>query len=77
MKTLLISCRVAVACILAFAFAGGRSFAFGPVGHETIAYIAEDRLTPSTLKKLNDLLGHDDDLASIANWGVRASPLAE
>ena len=63
-------------CILAFAFAGGRSFAFGPVGHETIAYIAEDRLTPSMLKKLNDLLGHDDDLASIANWGCEGIPIS-
>jgi hypothetical protein len=43
-------------------------FGFGPVGHETVAYIAEDRLTPATLKKVNDILGNDDDLASVSNW---------
>src|SRR5438552_1050104 len=44
------------------------SFAFGPVGHETIAYIAQDRLTPNVLQKVNDILGHDDDLATVSNW---------
>lgn len=60
--------RFMVVGILLLTFEAGRSFGFGPVGHETVAYIAEDRLSPTVLKRVNDILGHDDDLASVANW---------
>jgi nuclease S1 len=68
MNTFSKSCRVALVCMLTLAWGAARSFGFGPVGHETVAYIAEDRLSPATLKKVNDILGHDDDLASVSNW---------
>jgi hypothetical protein len=60
--------RATVVGILILAFGAGRSFGFGPVGHETIAYIAEDRLSVTALKRINDILGRDDDLPSVANW---------
>ncbi len=44
------------------------TFAFGPVGHQTVGHIAQDRLSPSALKKVKALIGNDGDLASIANW---------
>lgn len=46
----------------------GRSWAWGPVGHQTVAYIAEDRLSPATLAKVHQLLGPNVTLASVANW---------
>ncbi|HZV13640.1 MAG TPA: S1/P1 nuclease [Candidatus Kapabacteria bacterium] len=42
--------------------------AWGPVGHETVAYIAIDNLKPATLAKIKVLLGNNEDLASISNW---------
>jgi hypothetical protein len=53
--------------------------AFGPVGHEVVAYIAEDKLTPAARQKINSLLSPDEDLASIANWAdeVRATSRPE
>jgi hypothetical protein len=49
--------------------------AWGPVGHETVAYLAEDSLNPAAKQKIDDLLGPDLDLASIANWAdqIRAT----
>jgi S1/P1 Nuclease len=44
------------------------SVAFGPVGHETIAFIAQDRLSPATLVKIRELLDREEDLAEVANW---------
>jgi hypothetical protein len=45
-----------------------RAAAWGPVGHETIAYIAQDTLTPAAKAKIKSLLAQGDDLASISNW---------
>lgn len=42
--------------------------AWGPVGHETVAYIAEDNLTTAAKEKINAILDQGDDLASISNW---------
>lgn len=54
------------------------SFAWGPVGHETIAYIAQDNLSPVAKEKIRGLMepesdirlmNHDYlDLPSISNW---------
>jgi hypothetical protein len=48
--------------------AGSRASAWGPVGHEAVAYIAEDRLTPAAKAKVDAILGPDLDLADVANW---------
>jgi hypothetical protein len=51
--------------------------AWGPLGHSTIASIAQKHLSPSTQSHVAALLaqGHDIDLPSIANWAdeVRAA----
>ena len=51
--------------------------AWGPLGHSSIAAIAEKHLSPSTQSHVAALLtqGHDTDLPSIANWAddVRAA----
>ena len=55
------------------------AWAFGPVGHEVVAYIAEDRLQPMARQKINSILAQDEDLASIAIWAdqVRATTRPE
>lgn len=49
--------------------------AWGPVGHQTIAFIAEDNLTPAAAAQVRRLLGPDLGLADVANWAddVRVS----
>jgi hypothetical protein len=51
--------------------------AWGPLGHSTIAAIAEKHLSPDAQSHVAAILaqGHDTDLASIANWAddVRAA----
>ncbi len=42
--------------------------AWGPVGHETVAYIAQDNLAAAAKAKIATLLDQGDDLASISNW---------
>ena len=42
--------------------------AWGPVGHETVAYIAQDNLSPAAKAKIAAILDQGDDLASISNW---------
>ena len=42
--------------------------AWGPVGHETVAYIAEDNLSPATKEKISHILGPNVGLADVANW---------
>lgn len=50
------------------------AFAWGPVGHETVAYIAMDNLTPAAQKGVYALLSwgktqtYQENLASISNW---------
>lgn len=43
-------------------------WAWGAVGHKTIAYIAQDHLEPATLKAVSEILGPDQDLASVSTW---------
>ena len=42
--------------------------AWGPVGHEVVAYIAEDNLSPSAKNKIGQILGPNTSLADVANW---------
>ncbi len=53
---------------LFFLLLATRAAAWGPVGHETVAYIAEDNLTPAAKQKIDAILDQGDDLASISNW---------
>ena len=43
-------------------------FAWGPVGHDVVAYIAEDNLSPSAKFKIQQILGPNTSLADISNW---------
>ncbi|MFH1222973.1 MAG: S1/P1 nuclease [Pseudomonadota bacterium] len=43
------------------------AFAWGPVGHKTIANIAEDNLHPKAKQKILAILG-TTDMASVASW---------
>lgn len=43
-------------------------FAWGAVGHKTIAYIAQDRLTPEAKKAVRRLLGPGQNLVSVCTW---------
>jgi hypothetical protein len=66
---------LAVFCFFALIQA---NYAWGPVGHQTIAYIAEDHLTPTAKQKVYTILGLDEtqDMASVATWAddVRIQP---
>jgi hypothetical protein len=66
----MISTRFAVAGALAACAVtlAPRAFAWGPVGHETVAYIAEDHLTPVAKQGVEAILGSDLDLADVSNW---------
>ena len=46
----------------------GAAQAWGPVGHEVVAYIAEDNLSPSAKTKIGQILGPNTSLADVANW---------
>jgi hypothetical protein len=43
-------------------------WAWGAVGHKTIATIAQDRLAPSAKKAIRRLLGPGQNLASVSTW---------
>ena len=64
MKKILILC---VATLLAF-----NASAWGPKGHDTVAYIAEQNLSRRTLKKVEKVLG-GHSLVYVANWMDNAS----
>lgn len=52
------------------------TFAWGPMGHDTVAYIAEKHLSKKTLKKVTEILdGHS--LVYVANWMDNASHTKE
>ena len=42
--------------------------AWGHVGHQAVAYIAQDRLTPGAKKAVDEILGPGEDLASVSTW---------
>lgn len=48
--------------------------AWGPVGHEVIAFIAEDHLNDAARAKIAALLGPEVRLASVANWADEVRP---
>ncbi len=43
-------------------------WAWGAVGHKTVAFIAQDRLTPEAWKAVHQLLGPSQDLVSVCTW---------
>ena len=43
------------------------SFAWGPEGHRVVADLARERLNPTALEQIRELLGNDD-LAAISTW---------
>ncbi len=53
---------------LLFLFSTMPAAAWGPVGHETVAYIAADNLTSTAKRKITAILDQKDNLASISNW---------
>jgi hypothetical protein len=64
-----ISTRTAISIPLFFAFFPIQTvFAWGPVGHETVAYIAMDNLTPAAKQQIASLLPPGITLAAISNW---------
>ena len=46
----------------------GSLFAWGLVGHETIAYIAKARLSPQAKERVAAILGPGQDMASVSGW---------
>lgn len=44
------------------------AFAWGPEGHETVGYIAQDRLSPAAQAGVQQLLGPGGSLAAVAPW---------
>jgi hypothetical protein len=50
------------------------SWAFHRVGHETTSYIAENRLSPSTMKSISQIIGANEKLAAIAYWADEIRP---
>lgn len=48
------------------------ALAWGPKGHDTVAYIAEQHLSKKTLKKVQEVLG-GHSLVYVANWMDNAS----
>jgi hypothetical protein len=54
--------------VLVLSAACGPALAWGPEGHETVGYIAQDRLSPAARAGIQELLGSGADLASVAPW---------
>lgn len=52
-----------------------RALAWGPVGHETVAHIAEDNLTPKATAAIAAILGRDTSLADVANYADQIRPM--
>src|SRR3974390_702810 len=44
------------------------SMAWGHVGHQTVAMIAQDRLNPKAREWVSKTLGPGEDLASVSTW---------
>jgi len=44
------------------------SHAWGPVGHETVALIAESYLSPAAKEKIASILGPNAGMADVSNW---------
>ena len=74
MGVLSISCRIVSFCFFIIIVLPFPASGFNSVGHQVVGYIAQDRMSPSTLKKVQALIGNDGDLASIANWADEIRP---
>lgn len=48
--------------------APGNLLGWGAVGHETVAFIAQDRLTPQARDEVRNILGSNENLASVSTW---------
>ena len=68
------SSAIVTLIVLAVGSVTGPARAWGPVGHETVAYIAEDNLTPAAREKVEAILGADVSLADVANWADQIKP---
>ena len=65
-----------IALIILVALIPTMSLAWGPKGHDTVAYIAEKHLSKKALKKVTEILdGHS--LVYVANWMDNASHTEE
>lgn len=62
-----------VALLLLMVLPSTQSFAWGFKGHQIVADIARNHLSPTAKQNLQALLGNDD-LASIANWADEVRP---
>ncbi|HET9930468.1 MAG TPA: S1/P1 nuclease, partial [Polyangiaceae bacterium] len=63
--------RVSAAGLVAFLVLttlSSRARAWGPIGHETVAHLAERNLTSKARARVAELLGPRASLASIATW---------
>ena len=58
----------AVFAVVMAALASGTALAFGPEGHSIVAEIAHRRLSPAATRHVQELLGGNASLASIASW---------
>jgi hypothetical protein len=60
--------HLAGAALVAVGLVSESAWAWGPVGHETIAHVAEDNLTTKARAEVAAILGPNSSLASVANW---------
>ncbi|HTC20111.1 MAG TPA: S1/P1 nuclease, partial [bacterium] len=54
-----------------------RAWAWGHVGHQTVAYIAQDYLSAPSQRAIAEILGPGEDLAGVSTWAdaiVRTRP---
>ncbi len=46
----------------------GSLLGWGAVGHQTVAWIAQDQLTAQARGEIQEILGRNDDLVSVSTW---------
>jgi hypothetical protein len=63
-----------IALVVCFLLLPLPSWAFHRVGHETTGYIAANRLKPSTIKSISEIIGANESIASIAYWADEIRP---
>jgi hypothetical protein len=59
---------ISILAAFLFVFLPARSWAWGWIGHQVAAQMAEDRLTPRARAAVGDLLGRGGRLADVATW---------
>ncbi|HUK39648.1 MAG TPA: S1/P1 nuclease [Candidatus Acidoferrales bacterium] len=62
---------ILIVCFLLFPLP---SWAFHRVGHEVIGTLAQNRLRPKTVRGISEILGANENLASIAYWADEIRP---